>query len=134
MSGRRSRLITALLVLVSLLFTQLAVARYVCPSGLEKTAQMAEIAAMAQAGMPCAESMAASMDGAQPNLCHAYCQAGHQTADKFELPAPLGIHVVSIVFFVPDRAAVSLGAPLQLPHLKRATAPPLSIRHCCFRN
>lgn len=130
MFGRRSRLITALLLLVSLLFTQLAVAGYVCPSDLEKAAQ---IAAMAQADMPCAESMAASMDEAQPNLCHAYCQAGHQTADKYELPAPLGINVLSFDFFQPDRAPVSLGAPLQLSHLTRTTAPPLSIRHCCFR-
>lgn len=130
MFSRRSRLIIAFLMLVSLLFTQLTVAGYVCPSGLEKAAQ---IAAMAQADMPCAESMAANMDDAQPNLCHAYCQAGHQTADKYELPAPLGIGVLSIDFFLPDRAPVSLGAPLQLSHLKRTTAPPLSIRHCCFR-
>lgn len=130
MFSRRSRRVTAFLVLVSLLFTQLAVAAYVCPSGLEKAAQRA---AMAHADMPCADSMVTSMDDAQPHLCHAYCQAGHQTADKYELPAPLGIGMLSIDFFLPDRAPVTLGAPLQLSHLKRTTAPPLSIRHCCLR-
>ncbi|OGB32467.1 MAG: hypothetical protein A3F78_12895 [Burkholderiales bacterium RIFCSPLOWO2_12_FULL_61_40] len=130
MFGRHSRLITAFLMLVSLLFTQLAVAGYVCPSGFETAAQ---ITAMAQADMPCAQSMAASMDDTQPNLCHAYCQAGRQTADKYELPTPLDISMLSTGIFLPVRTPVFWGAPLQLPHLKRATAPPLSIRHCCFR-
>lgn len=130
MFGRRFRLITALLLLVSLLFTQLALAGYVCPGGLEKAAQ---VLATAPAEMPCAESMAASTDEAQPNLCHAYCRTGHQTADKYEVPAPLGIGELSVNFLLPDRTAVSLGAPLQLPHLTRTTAPPLSIRHCCLR-
>ncbi len=130
MLGRRSRLITAFFMLVSLLFTQLAVAGYVCPSGL---APFASISAMAQAPMPCAESMAKSLDDAQPNLCQAHCQAGQQTADTYELPTLPGLAMVSTALFLPDTTQVSLGEPLQLPHLKRTTAPPLSIRHCCLR-
>ncbi|WP_245783571.1 hypothetical protein [Paracidovorax konjaci] len=115
---------------MSLLFMQLAVASYVCPGVQQK---IAEITATAEAKMPCAESMSINMDDAQPNLCQAHCQAGHQTADKYELPAPLNISVVPVSFLLPDMVPVFGGAPLQPPHLKRTTAPPITIRHCCFR-
>lgn len=127
---RRSRCITVLVALVSLLFMQLAVAGYACPGVQQK---VAEVAAMAEAKMPCAESMAVNMDDAQPNLCQAHCQAGHQTADKYELPTPLDIGAVPVSFLLPDIAPVFGGAPIQPPHLKRTTAPPIAIRHCCFR-
>ena len=83
--------------------------------------------------MPCAESMTLNMDDAQPNLCHAHCQTGQQTADKYELPAPVAIGALPADFTSPVIAPVFLGAPLQAPHLKRTTAPPVAIRNCCFR-
>ncbi|APW35966.1 hypothetical protein RD110_01030 [Rhodoferax koreense] len=129
-SRRQSRLITVFIALVSLLFMQLAVAGYACPGVQQK---IAEATAMAEATMPCAESMSINMDDAQPNLCQAHCQVGHQTADKYELPAPLDISAVPVSFLLPDMASVLGGAPLQQPHLKRTTAPPVAIRYCCFR-
>ncbi len=129
-TSRRSRFITVLVALVSLLFMQLAVAGYACPGVQPKAA---EVAAMAKVKMPCAESMPIGMDDDQPNLCQAHCLAGHQTADKYELPAPLDIGAVPVSFLLPDIAPVFGGAPLQPPHLKRTTAPPIAIRHCCFR-
>lgn len=125
--NRRNRLITALFALVSLLFMQLAVASYACPAVASK------VAAMAEAGMPCAESMKLNMDDTQPNLCQAHCQTGQQTADKYELPAPVAIGALPVDFTLPVTVPAFLGAPLQAPHLKRTTAPPLAIRHCCFR-
>nr|WP_315239947.1 hypothetical protein [uncultured Albidiferax sp.] len=131
-SRRQSRLITVFIALVSLLFMQLAVAGYACPGVQQK---MAEAAAMDEAKMPCAESMPMTigMDDEQPNLCLAHCQDGHQAADRYQLPAPLDISAVPVSFLMPDITPVFLGAPLQPPHLKRTTAPPLAIRHCCFR-
>lgn len=135
-SRRQSRLITVFIALVSLLFMQLAVAGYACPSVQLK---VAEAATMDAAKMPCTESMSMSMaigmdmDDEQPNLCLAHCQDGHQTADRYELPVPLDISAVPVSFLVPYITPVFLGAPLQPPHLKRTTAPPLAIRHCCFR-
>ena len=128
--NRRNRLITVLFALVSLLFMQLAVASYVCPGTASK---VAEVAAMAEADMPCAESMTLAMDESQPNLCHAHCQAGQQTADRYELPASVVITTVPADFILPLAAPVFLGAPLQAPHLRRTTAPPVAIRNCCFR-
>lgn len=124
---RRSRLFTVLLALVSLLFMQFAVAGYACPSGPEK------VAAMVKVQMPCAESMSKSLDDAQPNLCQAHCQVGQQTNNNYELPSLPGMSVVSVDFSLPDIAPVTLGVSWQLHHLTRTTAPPTSIRNCCFR-
>ena len=127
---RRTRLITALFALISLLFMQLAVASYACPGSGSK---IAEVAAMAEAGMPCAESMPLNMDDQQPNLCHAHCQAGQQSADKHELPSPVAIGALPADFSLQVAIPVFSEAPLQAPHLQRTTAPPVTIRNCCFR-
>lgn len=128
--NRRHRLITVLFALASLLFMQLAVAGYVCPGSASK---IAEAAAMAEAGMPCAESMPLSMDDEQPSLCHAHCQASQQSADKHELPSPVSMGVLPADFSLQVAIPVFSEAPLQAPHLQRTTAPPVSIRNCCFR-
>ncbi|MDI1252475.1 hypothetical protein [Thermomonas sp.] len=128
--NRHQRLITVLFALVSLLFMQLAVAGYICPGSGSK---IAEAAAMAEAGMSCAESMPLNMDDQQPNLCQAHCQAGHQSADKHELSSPVAISALPANFSLQIALPVFSEAPLQAPHLQRTTAPPVAIRNCCFR-
>ena len=129
-SGRRHRLITVLLALCSFLFMHLAVASYVCPAAGSK---VADVAAMAEAGLSCAQAMPLNMDDAQPNLCQAHCQPGGQSADKYQPPSPVAIRALPADFSLPVIVPVFLGVPLQAPHLKRITAPPVAIRHCCFR-
>jgi hypothetical protein len=129
-SGRRHRLITVLLALCSFLFMQLAVASYACPTAVSK---VAEVTAMVEAGMPCAESMSLKMDAEQPNLCQAHCRTGQQTTDKYQPTAPVAIDALSVDFRLPGIVPVLLGASLQSPHLTRTTAPPVAIRNCCFR-
>ena len=126
----RQRLITVLFALVSLLFMQLAVAGYACPGNSSK---IAEVAVMAEAGMPCAESMPFTMDDLQPNLCHAHCQAGQQTADKYQVPTPVAIGGLPADFSLQIAIPVFSEAPLQTSHLQRTTPPPVAIRNCCFR-
>ena len=126
----RHRLLTVLFALVSLLFMQLAVAGYVCPGAGSK---IAETAAMAEAGMPCAESMPLQMDEEQPGLCHAHCQAGQASVDKHESPLAAPIGALPPDFTIAVIIQVFSEAPLQAPHLQRTTAPPISIRNCCFR-
>ena len=128
--NRRTRLITVLFALISLLFMQLAVAGYACPGIGSKAAQ---ISAMTEAGMPCAESMTMHMDDAQPNLCHAHCQVGQQSADKYQTPSPPAIDTLPADLTLQVAIPLFALAPLQPPHLQRTTAPPLAIRNCCFR-
>ena len=132
MTGRRrTRCMTALLALVSLLFMQLALARYVCPGEL---AQLTSVAATQQSGVPCSEPMSTVADNDQPNLCKAHCEDANMSAETVKVPtmdAPDGL----VAYFLADSARPILpsGLPLQKALLQRSTAPPLSIRHCCFR-
>lgn len=73
------RCVTAFLLVISLLFSQLALASYVCP-GLPDAAAMA--AAMA-AGEPCE-----GMDAAQPVLCHQHSAGMSLSFEPVKVAAP----------------------------------------------
>ena len=128
---RRTRCMTVLLALVSLLFMQLALARYVCPG---VRAQLTSAAGAPQSGVPCAEPMSTVADNEQPNLCKAHCEDVNMSAETVKVPTmvmPDGL----VAYFLADPARPILpdGLPLQRALLQRSTAPPLTIRHCCFR-
>ena len=133
--NRHQRFAIVLFALVNLLFMQLAVAAYVCPAGVSGGAksEMAEIADMKAAGMPCAESMAQAADDAQPGLCAAHCKADQQTADKPGLPALAALAGPASDYPLLRVSQPSRAPPLQSPLLTRAGAPSVAVRHCCFR-
>lgn len=87
---RRSihRLTTTLVVVLSLLFSQLALANYVCP-GQADAAAMAEMMA---AGEPCE-----GMDQAQPVLCHQHSAGAAQSFEAVKLPAASVPMVVQVL-------------------------------------
>ncbi|MGS0742322.1 hypothetical protein ACVBEF_10880 [Glaciimonas sp. GG7] len=127
--SRRTRLITAFIMLISMLFTQLAVAGYACPGFNASTVDKPMV--MESELMVGCEGM----DSAQPALCHASDQAGNQSFDKPQLPhvqafmaaaLTLVVHHLSLTYSPRSAEPSSL-------LLTRTTAPPLSIRHCCFR-
>ena len=127
---RRHHLTTVLLALFSLLFMQLAVAGYSCPvSG----SQRQNVAAVAQAEMPCAGSMASTLDQAQPSLCHAHCQGGDQASDNQPVQLPV-MGLGSLLFHTVALLAPPVPGTAPLPSLMaRSTAPALAIRNCCLR-
>lgn len=125
---RRHRLITVFFAMVSLVFMQMAVAGYACPID----SKVSEVAAMAEAGMPCAGDML-SMDTDQAALCHAHCQSAQQTADKVQVPMPVGVMVTGFSYTIEPTLVSALSRPAQAPLLLRSTAPPLAVRNCCFR-
>lgn len=127
---RRTRLITALLLLVSLVFMRMAVAAYVCPGAT----LAADVSASARVAMPCGASMALVVDAGQANLCKAHCEAGRQSADTYKLPLLAAAALQATVF--PPVLAIGPSASqprVQSPLMQRATSPPLAVRHCCFR-
>lgn len=128
--SRRTRLLTVILSLWALLWGQLALAAYVCP-GEEARAEMVE---MAVAGLPCVDSMTATIDPDQPTLCHAHCQATPVNTDfhPASLAAPLPQPIEGLA--VPQAVETAERGLQQPPLLRRtAAAPPLTIRHCCWR-
>jgi hypothetical protein len=129
--ARRTRLITLLIAVWAILFGQLALAGYSCPG----IAKVAEIAQMADVGMPCAQTMSRAMDDEQPGLCHAHCHAVQSSADTFQPPIlaslmQLGPVLTLASLQVPLQAAI---APATVP-AQREGGPPLTIRNCCLRN
>ena len=130
--NRRSRFATVLFALLSLLFMQLAMARYSCSGGIASKA--AEMATMAQADMPCAGSMTLAIDDTQPSLCAAHCKSDPQTADKYQVPALASLAAPGTGFPLPRvTPPAPPGAPWQAPLLRRSTAASLAVRNCCFR-
>lgn len=103
--SRRSlhRLTTAILVVLSLLFSQLALANYVCP-GETNAAAMAD---MMDAGEPCE-----GMDPTQPVLCHQHSADAAQTFEAVKLPAVSQPMVVQVLLL-----------PLVLGAIEAATLP-----------
>jgi hypothetical protein len=94
------RLRTAFLVVLSLLFAQLALATYVCPAGSPAAAGPA-VMRMAS-GEPC-EGMAS--DEARPLLCHQHCANAPQSPDAVKLPAVSLPAVVQLLVLPPASAA-----------------------------
>lgn len=130
--SRPLRCITAFVMLFSMLFMQYAAASYACP-GMEvgQTAMSADAGNQTMQGM----SGCQGMDAQQPSLCHAHDQAGHQSLDKPELPhvQPFTAATLTLVFPNVEVAHSPITAQPASPLLTRSTAPPLSIRNCCFR-
>jgi len=96
---RRSahRLGATMFVMLSLLFSQLALASYACPG----QADVAAMAEMMAAGQPCE-----GMDPAQPVLCHQHCAGAAQSFEAAKLPAASLPMVVQVLVLPPVLEAV----------------------------
>jgi hypothetical protein len=84
------RLTAAFIVVLSLLFSQLALASYVCPEQ-QDAAAMAE---MAVSGEPCE-----GMDADQPALCAEHSSGAPQSFEPVKLPsvsAPMVVQVIEL--------------------------------------
>jgi hypothetical protein len=97
------RLTTTFLVVLSLLFSQLALANYICPQPAQRPAEM-PVMVMAD-GEPC-EGMGMAdgqaLDQEQPVLCHQHCANAPQAFEPLQvpvasLPAVVQMRVVPLV-------------------------------------
>jgi hypothetical protein len=98
---RLHRLRTLLLVLLSLLVSQQALASYICPAQPDAAA----MAAMAEAGLPCS-----GMDEAQPVLCHQHAADAAQTFEPLKLPSAAPPALVLVLALPPLHAAPASAA------------------------
>jgi hypothetical protein len=134
--SRPSRLIAALIVLVSMLFMQLAIAGYACPSfNLAPSGDAMSLSMSMDSSGDQAMSGCMGSDKLQPNLCHAQDQNSNQSLDKPATPHVSPFLPTSLTLIVHNIKPVDISIDQQ-PNallLARSTAPPLSIRNCCFR-
>ena len=129
--SRSTRLVAAVIAVISLLFTQLALASYVCP-GTTAPAHMTMAAVdNGMAGM----DHCTGMDKAQPTLCKAHNHSDPQSLNKPDVPSVLPFLVTGPVLSVVllDGDVAPPGAVTAMPSLSHATEPTMAIRHCCFR-
>ncbi len=131
--SRPSRVIAAFIALISILFTQLAVAGYACPDlTTESTSELVAISAQVDhQNMP----DCIGLDAELPSLCHAHAQIGDQSLDKPPLPPvqPFVAAALASVFQQIEFARRPPALPSNAFILTRITAPPAAIRNCCFR-
>ena len=132
--SRSTRFVAAVIAVISLLFTQLALASYVCPGTTMPERMTMAAADDGMAGMDHCSSME-KVDKAQPSLCHAHNHSSPQSLNKPDLPTVLPYLLIgpalSVVLLNDGEAPPDVFAAI--PSLSRATAPALAIRHCCFR-
>ncbi|PNG46653.1 MULTISPECIES: hypothetical protein [unclassified Variovorax] len=112
----RRRCVTAVLLVISLLFSQLALASYVCP-GLPDAAAMA--AAMA-AGQPCE-----GMDTAQPVLCHQHSADMSLSFEPVKAAAPSLPAVLHVLVMPAVLASDGRHLPAQVHHDERPPPDPV---------
>lgn len=112
----------ALLLLVSLLFSQLAVAAYACP-GAES---MAATSPQAMPDMPDCDMDDTPRDA----LCQAHCQQADQSRDTYQASVPaVALTAGPSLVVAPQDAARESPRPRGF-YLDRRIEPPASIRHC----
>ena len=105
---------TSLLLVMSLLFSQLALANYLCP-GQAETKAMAE---MMTAGQPCS-----GMDEAQPVLRHHYGANASQSFEMVKVPTP-SLPTVVQVLVVPAALDVASVLATAVSAAPEARPPP----------
>lgn len=131
MFTRTLKRLTALTGIAVVLFAQLAVAAYACPT----IAGPANIIAAAPAGelhaaMPGCEML----DIGNPNLCLQHCQAGDQsvqTSTPVEIPAFAAFATTAVIELVQLNA--SAGSTMLSANSERETSPPPLIRFGVLR-
>jgi hypothetical protein len=115
---------------IMLLFAQLAVAAYACPTpNHSQKSAITEVAAAFDA-KPCH-----NMDQAQANLCKQHCEQSSQSVDTTPVHVTIDAPVLPLITFImqidvhlPQRM---MSSPSDSPH--HDGDPPLAIRNCCFR-
>ena len=119
-----------------ILFAQMSVAAYACPSNMVSGNATADAITAMGAMVDCeqmGEGMGRHLDQANPGLCAEHChptqQSDHTQAPT--VPAALLIALYTVALTVdasrPDGLALTADSRLH------AAPPPLSILHCCFR-
>ncbi|MDR6537534.1 hypothetical protein [Variovorax soli] len=97
LAARRVR--TTVLVVLALLFSQLALANYVCPSGERAQSDSSPAMVMAD-GQPCEGMAMMPTDTDQPVLCYQHCVNAPQSFEPAQIPT-LSLPAVVQVLVVP---------------------------------
>lgn len=129
--SRQSRVVAALIALIGVLFTQLVIVAYVCPS-MQLTHSLGAVVAFDVTNNHAHEPGCDQTDTKPSVQCHTL--ASNQSIDKPELPQVLPFFAVTLVAAIVNSNAPQGHSAVSIPPvLTRTTAPPLSVQNCCFQ-
>jgi hypothetical protein len=125
---RPARRLAATIAVAVMLFAQFAIAAHAC-AAIAGASLPHESMAMSHGDSPCEETAPAP-----EKVCLEHC-AGEQSVDNH--PASPAVPALAPMGTVAqaDASDLSLHSTQSYSHalLARVTAPPLAVRHCCFR-
>ena len=131
MNSALRRLLSRLLI-AAILFAQLAVSAYACPSMLTSGVDASTITTADSVPMDC-DQMAGMLDPAAPSLCAAHCHNHEQSAGHADSPMlPPALFATLYWLFTQTPIEPVSEAP-EASVLHAALPPPHAILHCCFR-
>lgn len=116
------RLNTTFFLVFALLFSQLALANYVCASQLQEAAPAALSVMNMAPGMPC-EGMGPASDQGHTALCHQHCSNAPQSVDPINLPT-VSLPAVVQVFVIPFLLDVAANASASDADIGQGRSPP----------
>ena len=120
------------LLIAAVLFAQMAVAAYACPSLVKSRLDSTTDATAAKTPGDC-DHMAGMLDSASPGLCSAHCHNHEQSADHADAPTlPPALFATLYWLVIPEMAEPAVHSP-DASVLHAALPPPHAILHCCFR-
>ena len=112
----------------AMLFTQLAVASYMCPTPDNGQKTLATKLITADDAEPCR-----NMDQEQVNLCSQHCEQAFQSVGTI-VHATIDAPVLPIIAVIYEPHTLPFQRPRsQRSLLTRNADPPLSVRHCRFQ-
>lgn len=121
------------LLMGSILFVQIAVAAYACPSLAVRESNISAMTAHAESMPVDCDQMTGTLDPAAPSLCFAHCHNHEQSADHAEV-AVLPPALFAALYWLAAPALIESLAQTtgsSVPHTSHP--PPHAILHCCFR-
>ena len=131
MNSTLRRLLSRLLI-AAILFAQMAVSAYACPSLLTSGVEATTFATTGSMPLDC-DQMAGMLDAAAPSLCAAHCHNHEQSADHADSPMLPPALFATLYWVVPQAPVESVSETPEASVLHAALPPPHAILHCCFR-
>jgi len=113
----------------AILFFQMAVAAYACPSLVKSAAKASAVAMTVSTPVDCDQML----DPAAPSACLAYCHSHEQSANHADAPTLPPALLVALYWLAAPTVSEALTQPPETSVLHAAQAPPHAILHCCFR-
>lgn len=126
------RMLLSRLLIVAILFAQIAISAYACPSLLTSSVDAATVTTADSMPVDC-DQMAGMLDPAAPSLCAAHCHSHEQSADRADAPMLPPALFATLYWLAAQTPVEPVSDTRKASVLHAALPPPHAILHCCFR-